>query len=427
MTNQNNAAQAAEQDPLSDEYVNAVIQRHGYQSPETVIARLWQWIGRTGGENGVTLLMYEAHKALVKLRAPVAEIHVGVSATGRDATICIMQPHADGSITTIYSATHPLGDSMGRAALASAPVADESPMAKAAEALREKARQERQAYQDRREADRVASAPVADAAPEYTYSDDGKTVTMTNRDRAPSYQASAPVASLPSQTRWPVLRAMSTNYTAGKHVWDALDAQACAKGAEEIKQLRAAISALASAPAHGDAIDISRERVDETANDRHEVGAPVAGEAQPVAECERCGLAPEDHTALHWCDNQSFRLGDAVQLGAAPQASEAVRDAGIAASEDVALPPLPSPPEHRGHAMFAGSQMQAYARAAVLADRQQDAIAWESTTPAYIKFITDSRYRKFSPAVRKWYRPYRCSTCAALSAQPGAQKESGNA
>ncbi|MGE8691587.1 MAG: hypothetical protein ACN6PJ_30875 [Achromobacter sp.] len=161
---ENNAAQAAEQDPLSDEYVNAVIQRHGYQSPETVIARLHQWIGRNGGENGVTLLMYEAHKVLSKLRAPVAEIHVGVSATGRDATICIMQPHADGSITTIYSATHPLGDSMGRAALASAPVADESPMAKAAEALREKARQERQAYQDRREADRVASAPVAGEA-----------------------------------------------------------------------------------------------------------------------------------------------------------------------------------------------------------------------------------------------------------------------
>lgn len=49
--------------------------------------------------------------------------------------------------------------------------------------------------------------------------------------------------------------------------------------------------------------------------------APVAGEAQPVAECERCGLAPEDHTESHWCDNQSFRLGDTVQLGAAPQAS----------------------------------------------------------------------------------------------------------
>lgn len=45
-----------------------------------------------------------------------------------------------------------------------APVADESPMAKVADALREKARQEQQAYQERREADRPASAPVAGEA-----------------------------------------------------------------------------------------------------------------------------------------------------------------------------------------------------------------------------------------------------------------------
>ena len=70
MTNQNNAAQAAEQDPLSDEYVNAVIRQHGYGHPTAVAARLWQWIGLHGGENGVTLLIYEAHKALSKLRAP---------------------------------------------------------------------------------------------------------------------------------------------------------------------------------------------------------------------------------------------------------------------------------------------------------------------------------------------------------------------
>ncbi|WP_063582892.1 hypothetical protein [Achromobacter ruhlandii] len=72
MTNQNNAAQAANDNPLSDEYVNAVIQRHGYDSPESVIAQLHQWIGLHGGENTGTLLMYEAHKALSKLRAPVA-------------------------------------------------------------------------------------------------------------------------------------------------------------------------------------------------------------------------------------------------------------------------------------------------------------------------------------------------------------------
>lgn len=71
MTNHNNAAQAANESPLSDEYVNEIIQRHGYDSPEAVIARLAQWIGLHGGENGVTLLMYEAHKALSKLRGPV--------------------------------------------------------------------------------------------------------------------------------------------------------------------------------------------------------------------------------------------------------------------------------------------------------------------------------------------------------------------
>lgn len=72
MTNQNSAALAANDNPLSDGYVNAIIQRHGYDSPESVIAQLHQWIGLHGGEDTVTLLMYEAHKALSKLRAPVA-------------------------------------------------------------------------------------------------------------------------------------------------------------------------------------------------------------------------------------------------------------------------------------------------------------------------------------------------------------------
>ncbi|UAN04418.1 hypothetical protein [Achromobacter mucicolens] len=190
--------------------------------------------------------------------------------------------------------------------------------------------------------------------------------------------------------------------------------------------------------------------------------APVAGEAQPVAEVVSRYGDPEafgERDLKVLVDLNSYPYG--AKFYAAPQASEAhggdhfrgvtkmvgvseavesdqpdietlrrvgaARDAGIAASVDVELPPLPSPPQHRGHAMFAGSQMIAYAHAAVLADRQRDAIAWESTTPAYIMFITDSRYRKFSPAVRKWYRPYRCASCAALSAQPGAQKGGSDA
>ncbi|OCZ68581.1 hypothetical protein A9G00_24585 [Achromobacter xylosoxidans] len=79
MTNQNNAAQAANENPLSDEYVNAIIQRHGYDSPESVIAQLHQWIGLHGGEDTVTLLMYEAHKVLSKLRAPVADERAAVA------------------------------------------------------------------------------------------------------------------------------------------------------------------------------------------------------------------------------------------------------------------------------------------------------------------------------------------------------------
>ncbi|ASC63636.1 hypothetical protein B9P52_04715 [Achromobacter denitrificans] len=262
MTNQNNAAQAADTTPFSDEYVNAVIQQHGYDSPECVIARLHQWIGLHGGENGVTLLMYEAHKALVKLRAPVAderaaelmeearsEGHSSVAAyvdqlktsaatyrqernSARDAVARYReesttrvpvadeddQPTApdDDAIAECWVTAsdcdgiaydgpsfergYRLGEiaERDRAALASAPVAepetmeeihrqererspwklpkdptlpdcapvtDESPMAKMADALREKARQERQAYQNRREVDRVASAPVAGEAP----------------------------------------------------------------------------------------------------------------------------------------------------------------------------------------------------------------------------------------------------------------------
>lgn len=39
------ASQALSTNQLSYEYVNAVFPQHGYQNPETVIARLYQWIG----------------------------------------------------------------------------------------------------------------------------------------------------------------------------------------------------------------------------------------------------------------------------------------------------------------------------------------------------------------------------------------------
>lgn len=124
MTNQNNAAQAANENPLSDEYVNAIIQRHGYDSPETVIARLAQWIGLNGGEDGVTLLMYEAHKALSKLRAPVADERAAFKLLDAWQAVCdrIVDQYG-GVVAGVDFAA--LGRA-NRAALASAPVAGEA-------------------------------------------------------------------------------------------------------------------------------------------------------------------------------------------------------------------------------------------------------------------------------------------------------------
>lgn len=48
-------------------------------------------------------------------------LQVGVAATGKGATIVIMQRHQDGAATVIYSGEHPIGDSAGRAMIVSAP------------------------------------------------------------------------------------------------------------------------------------------------------------------------------------------------------------------------------------------------------------------------------------------------------------------
>ncbi|USR61607.1 ead/Ea22-like family protein [Lelliottia amnigena] len=57
--------------------------------------------------------------------------------------------------------------------------------------------------------------------------------------------------------------------------------------------------------------------------------------------------------------------------------------------------------------------IEAEKRIAELTAPDGNAIAWESTTPVYIKFITDERYQKLRPGYQKWYKPCRCSNCAA--------------
>lgn len=136
---------------------------------------------------------------------------------------------------------------------------------------------------------------------------------------------------------------------------------------------------------------------------------------------------------------------EAVAVYAAPQASEAVRDAALEEAarliettrETTTIEPGGDTQRHltpRKTPDLTGATWAEGIRALkTQADKDggdcakgagDEPIAWESTTPVYFKFITDSRYRKFSPAVRKWYRPYRCSTCAALSpTQPAEQGE----
>ena len=54
-------------------------------------------------------------------------------------------------------------------------------------------------------------------------------------------------------------------------------------------------------------------------------------------------------------------------------------------------------------------------------DQQGQAFAWEATTPVYKRFVTQAWYDKARPAVKRWYKPYRCSACAAPL--PHASKE----
>ena len=49
--------------------------------------------------------------------------------------------------------------------------------------------------------------------------------------------------------------------------------------------------------------------------------------------------------------------------------------------------------------------------------------AWEATVPGYIKYVTQSRYEKFSAIAKGWYKPYKCSNCTTpqpTQAQSGA-------
>lgn len=38
-------------------------------------------------------------------------------------------------------------------------------------------------------------------------------------------------------------------------------------------------------------------------------------------------------------------------------------------------------------------------------------VAWEATVPGYIKYVTQSRYERFSAIAKGGYKPFKCSNC----------------
>ncbi|MBZ0073658.1 hypothetical protein [Bordetella hinzii] len=179
---------------------------------------------------------------------------------------------------------------------------------------------------------------------------------------APDVQSSGEAED--SYSRAAVERAMRAAHDRGYSVgWDhghAAQAPAAAMP-DEIEGLRAHVALLKSALAQS-----------ERENDELRALA-AAGDAQPavwVAADTLNSPHPTCISALAYMSQLDRERGrEYVPLYAAPQASEAMRDAGTAASDDVVLPPLPFPaPRH-----IRAAQMKEYARAAVLADRQQRA------------------------------------------------------
>lgn len=55
-------------------------------------------------------------------------------------------------------------------------------------------------------------------------------------------------------------------------------------------------------------------------------------------------------------------------------------------------------------------------QAKLAAMEAKEPMTWESTTEAYIKYVSQSRYEKFSPQVQRWYKPI--PTAAGTSQQP---------
>ena len=82
--------------------------------------------------------------------------------------------------------------------------------------------------------------------------------------------------------------------------------------------------------------------------------------------------------------------------------------------ERAAMPEEISPDTMR-EAADALEAAQSRERAVRMTGIDNGPIAWRHTGVGFRRFITEERYRRAEPRVQRWYEPYHCAHCRALT------------
>lgn len=123
-----------------------------------------------------------------------------------------------------------------------------------------------------------------------------------------------------------------------------------------------------------------------------------------------------------WQNERDARRAWERALAAAPQPAQADARVGLTVEQREAVEWVIDLLKHQPQPIdflktLAAQRLAAFRALLAAHPGQPEPIAWESTTAVYTKYITDERYQKFSPEVRKWYKPYRCSACTEPRAE----------
>jgi len=109
--------------------------------------------------------------------------------------------------------------------------------------------------------------------------------------------------------------------------------------------------------------------------------------------------------ALDWIERCSSFSGQYVRSSVNKKAAEA-----ITAIKQAITPETGNAANPEASAITAGN------------GQAQEPVAWEATTPGYIKYVTDKQYRSYSETAKRWYKPFKCSNCTAPKQAEPAEK-----